>query len=50
MDKSFSIIAVDDKPETLEPVLYAVQQMLGLDGISIHYSILSKQDEVDHLI
>lgn len=50
MDKSFSIIAVDDNPETLEPVLYAVQQLLGLDGISINYSILSKQDEVNHLI
>lgn len=50
MDKTFSIIAVDDNPDTLEPVLFAVQKMLALDGIRISYSILSKQDEVDHLM
>lgn len=49
MDKTFRIVAIDDNPDTLDPVLHAVKQMLNLDGVKIEYKILSKQSEVDSL-
>lgn len=49
MDKIFRIVAIDDNPDTLDPVLHAVKQMLNLDGVKIEYKILSKQSEVDSL-
>lgn len=49
MDKTFRVVAVDDNPDTLAPVLYAVKEMLNLDGVKIEYDILSKQCEVDRL-
>lgn len=49
MDKIFHIIAIDDNPDTLEPVLYAVKSCLEAEGVKIDYEILSKQSEVDRL-
>lgn len=50
MDKLFNIVAVDDNPDTLEPVLNAVKVMLNYeDGIKINFKILSKSSEVSML-
>lgn len=50
MSKVFEIIAVDDKPETLDIILQAVKSALKINyGYEINYRLLSKQTEVDKL-
>ena len=49
MEKTFKLIAVDDKPESLEPILSAVKELLALDGLNLKYQILSKTSEVEKL-
>jgi len=49
MDKKFKLIAVDDKPESLEPILAAVKELLSLDGLNLDYQILSKEKDVNKL-
>ena len=49
MDKIFNLIAVDDQPESLEPILAAVKELLSLEGLNLVYRILSKKNEVDKL-
>lgn len=49
MDKIFNLIAVDDQPESLEPILAAVKELLSLEGLNLVYKILSKKNEVEKL-
>lgn len=49
MKKEFKLIAVDDNPESLEPILAAVKEILSLDGLNLGYLIFSKKNEVEKL-
>jgi hypothetical protein len=50
MSKVFEIIAVDDKPETLDIILQVVKSTLKINyNYEINYRLLSKRTEVDKL-
>ena len=50
MKKKFEIIVVDDNPDTMEMVLYAVKKALQFKyNYEIEYKILSKRKDVDKL-
>lgn len=49
MEKIFTLIAVDDKPESLDPILATVKELLSLEGLNLTYKILSKKNEVEKL-
>lgn len=49
MNRVFQVVAIDDNPDTLEPVLKTVQAFLECNQLKIEYKILSKQSELEQL-